>query len=178
LFSPHGGAAFCRAQQIRQRAFQCHEQGQAHFSGHPEKCRGGQPQGKDICDVGVIGSVLQLLRLPDGTVKALIEGKQRARIQRYVPNPEFFEVELSLLPDTTGDTIEVEALMRAVIDDFTEYAGINKSISKELLAKVSAISDPSKLADSVASHFSFKLENKQQLLETADLASVFPCWSS
>jgi ATP-dependent Lon protease len=128
------------------------------------------PTEKDICDVGVIGSVLQLLRLPDGTVKALIEGKQRARIQRYVPNPEFFEVELSLLPDTTGDTIEVEALMRAVIDDFTEYAGINKSISKELLAKVSAIADPSKLADSVASHFSFKLENKQHLLETVDLS--------
>jgi ATP-dependent Lon protease len=74
LFSPHGGAAFCRAQQIGQRALQCHEQGQAHFSGHPEKRRGRQPQGKDICDVGVIGTVLQLLRLPDGTVKALIEG--------------------------------------------------------------------------------------------------------
>jgi ATP-dependent Lon protease len=124
---------------------------------------------KDICDVGVIGTVLQLLRLPDGTVKALIEGKQRARIQRYVPNPEFFEVELSCCRTYPGDTIEVEALMRAVIDDFTEYAGINKSISKELLAKVSAITDPSKLADSVASHFSFKLENKQHLLETADL---------
>ena len=127
------------------------------------------PAEKDICDVGVVGTVLQLLRLPDGTVKALIEGKQRARIQRYNPNPEFFEVELEMLPDIAGDTIEVEALMRAVIDDFTEYAGINKSISKELLAKVSAIADPSKLADSVASHFSFKLENKQHLLETADL---------
>jgi ATP-dependent Lon protease len=127
------------------------------------------PAEKDICDVGVIGSVLQLLRLPDGTVKALIEGKRRARIQRYVPHSEFFEVELSLLPDIPGDTIEVEALMRAVVDDFSEYAGINKSISKELLAKISAISDPSKLADSVASHFSFKLENKQNLLETADL---------
>ena len=127
------------------------------------------PAEKDICDVGVIGTVLQLLRLPDGTVKALIEGKQRARIERYVPNPEFFEVELSLLPDVRGDTIEVEALMRAVIENFSQYAGVNKSISKELLSKISAISDPSKLADSVASHFSFKLENKQNLLETADL---------
>jgi len=127
------------------------------------------PAEKDICDVGVIGTVLQLLRLPDGTVKALIEGKQRARIDRYVPNPEFFEVELSLLPNVLGDTIEVEALMRAVIENFSQYAGINKSISKELLSKISAISDPSKLADSVASHFSFKLENKQNLLETVDL---------
>ena len=127
------------------------------------------PVEKDICDVGVIGTVLQLLRLPDGTVKALIEGKQRARIERYVSNPEFFEAELSLLPDLPGDTIEVEALMRAVVEDFSEYAGINKSISKELISKISAISDPSKLADSVASHFSFKLENKQNLLETADL---------
>jgi ATP-dependent Lon protease len=127
------------------------------------------PTEKDICDVGVIGTVLQLLRLPDGTVKALIEGKQRARIVRYSGNTEFFEVELNLLPDEPGDTVEVEALMRAVIDDFSEYASINKSISKELLAKVSAITDPSKLADSVASHFSFKLENKQNLLETTDL---------
>ncbi len=128
------------------------------------------PTEKDICDVGVIGTVLQLLRLPDGTVKALIEGKQRARIQRYVSNPEFFEVELNALADEPGDAVEIEALMRAVIDDFSEYASINKSISKELLAKVSAISDPSKLADSVASHFSFKLENKQNLLETTDLS--------
>jgi ATP-dependent Lon protease len=127
------------------------------------------PTEKDICDVGVIGTVLQLLRLPDGTVKALIEGKQRARIVRYSGNTEFFEVELNLLPDEPGDTVEVEALMRAVIDDFSEYASINKSISKELLAKVSAITDPSKLADSVASHFSFKLENKQNLLETTDM---------
>ncbi len=127
------------------------------------------PAKKDICNVGVIGTVLQLLRLPDGTVKALIEGKQRARIESYLPNTEFFEVELSLLPDIPGNTIEVEALMRAVIDQFSEYAGVNKSISKELLSKISAISDPSKLADSVASHFSFKLENKQNLLETADL---------
>jgi ATP-dependent Lon protease len=99
----------------------------------------------------------------------LIEGKQRARILRYLTNAEFFKVELAPLPDRPGDSVEVEALMRAVIDDFGEYAGINKSISKELLAKVTAITDPSKLADSVASHFSFKLENKQKLLETTDL---------
>ena len=127
------------------------------------------PKEKDICDVGVIGTVLQLLRLPDGTVKALIEGVQRARIRRYVANPDFFEVELTVLPDIPASTIETEALVRGVTDGFNEYASINKSISKELLAKVSAITDPSKLADSVASHFSFKLESKQQLLETVDL---------
>jgi ATP-dependent Lon protease len=127
------------------------------------------PKSKDICEVGVIGTVLQLLRLPDGTVKALIEGLQRARIKRYVDNPEFFEVELSVLPDVAASVVELEALVRGVTDGFSEYAGINKSISKELLAKVSAITDPSKLADSVASHFSFKLENKQRLLETVDL---------
>ncbi len=127
------------------------------------------PKEKDICEVGVIGTVLQLLRLPDGTVKALIEGVQRARIRRYVANPEFFEVELSVLPDTPGNAIEIEALVRGVTDGFSEYASINKSISKELLAKVAAITDPSKLADSVASHFSFKLESKQRLLETVDL---------
>ena len=128
------------------------------------------PTENDIADVGVIGTVLQLLRLPDGTVKALIEGKQRARIDHYVANDEYFEVALAMLPDLPGDTVEMEALTRAVVDAFNEYAAINKSISKELLAKISAIVDPSKLADSVASHFSFKLENKQNLLETTDLS--------
>lgn len=127
------------------------------------------PAEADISTVGVIGTVLQLLRLPDGTVKALIEGKQRARILRYVSNTEYFEVNLSLLGDASGDAIETEALIRSVMESFNAYARINKNISKELLAKVSAISDPSKLADSVASHFSFKLENKQRLLETVDL---------
>jgi len=129
------------------------------------------PTEKDICDVGVIGTVLQLLRLPDGTVKALIEGKQRARIRRYVTNAEFFEVELDALVDEPGSTVEVEALTRAVIDDFNEYAGINKSISKELLAKVSAISDPSKLADSVASHFSFTAGSSAVISSAARHAS-------
>ena len=128
------------------------------------------PAEKDICDVGVIGTVLQLLRLPDGTVKALDRRKAaRAHPVRYNPQSRVFRSRVGPAAGHRRDTIEVEALMRAVIDDFTEYAGINKSISKELLAKVSAIADPSKLADSVASHFSFKLENKQHLLETVDL---------
>ncbi|MDL2269090.1 endopeptidase La [Desulfosarcina sp. OttesenSCG-928-A07] len=127
------------------------------------------PTETDISTIGVIGTVLQLLRLPDGTVKALIEGKQRARVLRYVPNTDYFEVELAPLPDIPGDAIETEALIRTVMESFNAYARINKNISRELLAKMGAIADPSKLADSVASHFSFKLENKQRLLETADL---------
>ncbi|MDL2321178.1 endopeptidase La [Desulfosarcina sp. OttesenSCG-928-B08] len=131
------------------------------------------PAEPDISTVGVIGTVLQLLRLPDGTVKALIEGKQRARILRYMPNAEYFEVELSPLADIQGDPIETEALIRTAMESFNAYARINKNMSKELLSKLSAISDPSKLADSVASHFSFKLENKQRLLETVDLSRRF-----
>ena len=99
------------------RAFE-EDHGPAPRDDTPPRPGVDNPAEKDICDVGVIGTVLQLLRLPDGTVKALIEGKQRARIESYVPNPEFFEVELSLLPDVPGDTIEVEALMRCLFEVF------------------------------------------------------------
>ena len=123
------------------------------------------PSEKDINKVGVIGTVLQLLRLPDGTVKALVEGKKRAKIQRFISKEDFFQVELEELFDNIASQAEVEALMRSVLQGFEEYAKINKSISKDLVGKVAAITDPSTLADSVASHFSFKIEDKQRLLE-------------
>jgi ATP-dependent Lon protease len=127
------------------------------------------PTEKDIHQVGVIGTVLQLLRLPDGTVKALVEGQVRARIQRFIRANDFFQVELAPIPETMGSAASVEALVRSVNESFEAYAKLNKSISKDLVVKVGNITDHAKLADTVASHFSFKIEDKQRLLETTPL---------
>ncbi len=126
------------------------------------------PAEEDISQVGTIGKVLQLLRLPDGTVKALVEGETRGRVVRFLPQAEFFKVELEAVAEVSAETTEVAALMRSVQKSFDEYATLNKSISKDLISSVSAIEDPSKLADTLAAHFSFKIEDKQKLLEEAD----------
>ena len=128
------------------------------------------PGEDDISHVGTIGKVLQLLRLPDGTVKALVEGKTRARINRFVHNDDFFQVELTKITSPDLPQAEAEALNRSVQEGFEEYAKLNKNISKELLSNVAAITDPSQMADTVAAHFSFKIEDKQRLLESIDLS--------
>ena len=128
------------------------------------------PGESDINHVGTIGKVLQLLRLPDGTVKALVEGKSRARIVRFVHNDDFFQVELKTITSPDLPSAEAEALNRSVQEGFEEYAKLNKNISKELLSNVASISDPSQMADTVSAHFSFKIEDKQRLLETIDLS--------
>jgi len=128
------------------------------------------PGEEDISQVGTIGKVLQLLRLPDGTVKALVEGQTRARIVSFIDNQDFFQVELEKIATHGLPLAEAEALTRSVQDGFEEYAKLNKSISKELLSNVASISDPSQMADTVAAHFSFKIEDKQRLLDTIDLS--------
>jgi ATP-dependent Lon protease len=132
------------------------------------------PGEQDISEMGTIGKVLQLLRLPDGTVKALVEGKSRARVVRFLPEEEFFRVELERQFEKELSAAESTALMRSVVEAFEEYAGLNRSISKELITNVTSITDPSQMADTVASHFSFKLEDKQRLLDTLDLAERLP----
>ena len=127
------------------------------------------PGEKDISHVGTIASVLQLLKLPDGTVKALIEGKSRASIAQFVTSKDFFKVELDLIAETEISPPEGEALVRAINKSFDEYAKINKSLSKDLVKSVASISNPSKLVDTMAAHFSFKIEDKQRLLETVSL---------
>jgi ATP-dependent Lon protease len=123
------------------------------------------PTEKDISQIGTIAKILQLLRLPDGTVKALIEGKTRASIIRFIKNPEFLQVALIPVSETDILPAEGEALIRAIHESFDEYAKVNKNISKDLVKTVSEISDPSKLTDTVAAHFSFKIDDKQRLLE-------------
>ena len=127
------------------------------------------PNEKDINRVGTIANVLQLLRLPDGTVKALIEGKTRASIARFVKHKDYFQVEIEPVAETEESSAESEALVRAIIKSFDEYAKTNKNISKDLVKSVASISDPSKLVDTVAAHFSFKIQDKQELLETISL---------
>jgi len=123
------------------------------------------PTEGDISRVGTIGKVLQLLRLPDGTVKALVEGKTRARIVNFIQEKEFFQVEVEPLKEPVVTQAESEAQVRSIVEAFDEYAKVNKNISKELVSNVSSITDPSQLADTVAAHFSFKIEDKQKLLE-------------
>jgi ATP-dependent Lon protease len=132
------------------------------------------PGEQDINEMGTIGKVLQLLRLPDGTVKALVEGKSRARVMRFMPEEEFFRVELERQLERELTTAESTALMRSIVESFEEYAGLNRSISKELVSNIAAITDPSQMADTVASHFSFKLEDKQRLLDTLELTERLP----
>jgi ATP-dependent Lon protease len=123
------------------------------------------PNEKDISRMGTVGNLLQLLRLPDGTVKALVEGKHRGRITRFVPHKDFFQVVIESVIEAELPAAEATALNRSIVSAFEEYATLDKNISKDLLNNVSSISDSSQLADTVAAHFSFKIEDKQRLLE-------------
>jgi len=125
-----------------------------------------EPSEKDIHAVGTIGTVLQLLRLPDGTVKALVEGKGRGRIINYLPNPDFFYVEIEPITEPADQPSMVEALTRSVNDTFEKYAKVNKKIPPEVLSTVSSITEPSRLADTIVAHLNLKLADKQTLLET------------
>ena len=136
------------------------------FLSTQKKAKVDNPTEMDISTIGTIASVLQLLRLPDGTVKALVEGKSRAKITHFLKSKEFFQVEIEPIAEPKLSDTESAALIRAVNASFNEYAKLNKSISKDLVNSVATITDPSKLADSVAAHFSFKIEDKQNLLET------------
>ena len=128
------------------------------------------PGRDDIYRVGTISSVLQLLKLPDGTVKVLVEGNARARIKSFVDNPRFFQVQAEALSEGEGEVRETEALVRAVVGQFEQYVKLNKKVPPEVLVSLSQIDDPAKLADTVAAHLSLKISDKQELLETGSLA--------
>ncbi|HEX9569395.1 MAG TPA: endopeptidase La [Rhodospirillales bacterium] len=128
------------------------------------------PAAADIYDVGTVSTVLQLLKLPDGTVKVLVEGVQRAKIKRFVENPDFFMVEAQLIPEAEGVAQELEALSRSVVTQFEQYIKLNKKIPPEVLVSINQIEDASKLADTVASHLALKISDKQELLETESVA--------
>jgi len=124
------------------------------------------PDTDGIFTVGTVASVLQLLKLPDGTVKVLVEGGSRARVIDYVPNENFFQARAELVPEDEGDPRETEALARTVAAQFEGYVKLNKKVPPEVLVSVNQIEEPSKLADTIAAHLAVKIPEKQELLET------------
>ncbi|MCY3829888.1 MAG: endopeptidase La [Rhodospirillaceae bacterium] len=129
------------------------------------------PATADIFTVGTIGTVLQLLKLPDGTVKVLVEGGQRAKILRYADNDTFFQAWAEVMEEEGEDDKEVEALMRTAVSQFEQYIKLNRKIPPEVLVSINQIDEPGKLADTVASHLNLKIPEKQELLETAPIGA-------
>jgi ATP-dependent Lon protease len=119
-----------------------------------------------IYTVGTLASVLQLLKLPDGTVKVLVEGAARAQVKKYTDREEYFEAEAEVVADSSGDQVEAEALARSVVNEFEGYVKLNKKVSPEVIGVVQQIEDYAKLADTVASHLAVKIPDKQLILET------------
>jgi ATP-dependent Lon protease len=119
-----------------------------------------------IYNIGTLASVLQLLKLPDGTVKVLVEGAARAEVKRYTDREEYYEADAIVIGDTTGDQVEAEAMARSVVNEFEGYVKLNKKVSPEVVGVVQQIDDYAKLADTVASHLAVKIPDKQTILET------------
>jgi ATP-dependent Lon protease len=123
-----------------------------------------------IFEVGTLASVLQLLKLPDGTVKVLVEGAERAKVVNYSDRADYYEANALVLGDATGEQVEAEAMARSVVTEFENYVKLNKKVSPEVLGIVQQIQDYSKLADTVASHLAVKISDKQMILETPIVA--------
>ena len=128
------------------------------------------PDQNGIYRTGVLANVLQLLKLPDGTVKVLVEGRSRVKITEFVENENYFEASCAYLNETAGDPTEVEALVRNVAAEFERYAKIKKNIPEEAMAAVGDASEPEKLADLVAGHLGIEVDQKQGLLETLSVS--------
>ncbi len=123
-----------------------------------------------IFEIGTLASVLQLLKLPDGTVKVLVEGASRGRIKKFTKADEYYAASVEALADIEGKKVEVEAMARSVISEFENYVKLNKKVSPEVVAAVTQIDVPSKLGDTVASHLAVKISDKQMVLETLEVA--------
>ncbi len=123
------------------------------------------PAPEDIYEVGVLASVLQLLKLPDGTVKVLVEGRSRAAVLKFTGREDYYEAEIAPIDEPGGDVHEAEALSRAVIEQFESYVKLNKKIPPEATAAIPQITEPGKLADTIAAHLAVKIPDRQALLE-------------
>jgi ATP-dependent Lon protease len=129
------------------------------------------PTVKDLYTVGTLARVLQLLRLPDGTVKVLLEGEKRGIVSKFLVSPTYFVATVDPFLEEGGPGQEMQALMRTLISQFDQYVKLQKKIPSDLITSINQISDPSKLADVVAAHLAFKLDEKQALLETKNIAT-------
>ncbi len=132
------------------------------------KAKTDDPSPEDIYKVGTLGTILQLLRLPDGTVKVLVEGKRRARIREFISEHECFLVTVDEIEEKAVEDVETEAMMRSVVKSFETYVKLNKRVPPEMIMSVSSIEDPGRLADTIATHLTVKIEDKQTLLDIAD----------
>ncbi|MGL5361996.1 MAG: endopeptidase La [Bosea sp. (in: a-proteobacteria)] len=128
------------------------------------------PAVADIFEIGTLASVLQLLKLPDGTVKVLVEGVGRAKAKRFIAEEAFYQAEATAMAEESGKKVEIEAMARSVVSEFENYVKLNKKISPEIVAAVTQIDEPSKLADTVASHLAVKIADKQDVLELVNIA--------
>jgi len=124
-----------------------------------------------IYEVGTLASVLQLLKLPDGTVKVLVEGAERAKILHYNERTDYYEANALVLEDSIGERVEAEALGRSVVTEFEGYVKLNKKVSPEVVGVVQQIDDYGRIADTVASHLAVKIADKQAVLETATVTA-------
>src|SRR5271154_2705277 len=141
------------------------------FLAAQKNAKTNEPTPDDIFQVGTLGTVMQLLRLPDGTVKVLVEGKRRARTKRFAQTDEFFLVEVEEMQETIAKGVEVEALMRSVQAAFEMYVKLNKKVQPEVLMSVQTIDDPARLSDTIVANLpTIKLTDRQNLLETEDSA--------
>jgi ATP-dependent Lon protease len=126
------------------------------------------PGHKDLYEIGTLGTIIQLVKLPDNTVKVLVEGKRRAKITDYLPNDQFIQCEVEELGDKEEDPVRQEALLRGVKNTFEEYVKFNKRIPPEVVMNINTIIEPSRLADVVVAHLTLKIEEKQKILEIVD----------
>ncbi len=135
-----------------------------------------EPQVSDMFEVGCVSTILQMLKLPDGTVKVLVEGQQRALVDKIIEGETHFTATVTPVPAPAEvgagehkQTSEIEALRRAVMQQFDQYVKLNKKIPPEILTSISSIDDPGRLADTIAAHLPLKLENKQAVLGLSDI---------
>jgi ATP-dependent Lon protease len=127
------------------------------------------PEAESLYQTGTLANILQLLKLPDGTVKVLVEGVSRATITRFKNDGEFIEAEVATISDDEPDDQEADVLMRTLVSQFEQYVKLNKKIPPEVIASLSGIDEIARLADTVAAHMVLKLEDKQKLLEMPDV---------
>src|SRR4051794_33192272 len=143
--------------------------GREIFLSAQRNAKTNEPTPEDIFTIGSVGMIMQLLRLPDGTVKVLVEGKRRAKIRRFLASDTFFLVEYDEVAETGSTGVEVEALMRSVQSTFELYVKLNKKIQPEVLMSVQAIDDAARLSDTIVANLpTIKLADRQGLLETED----------
>jgi ATP-dependent Lon protease len=146
------------------------EQGKSIMLAAQKAAAKDEPAAEDIYEIGCIANILQMLKLPDGTVKVLVEGAQRARIHQITESDTHFMAELSPVESEPGDEAEVEAMRRAIVQQFDQYVKLNKKIPPEILTSLAGIDDAGRLADTIAAHLPLKLEQKQVILEISNVS--------